>query len=76
MNLGDEKFQNLAGRIRQLRRFAHEYLSTTSILSILPTGIVPKDTDIIVQVLKVTEEGYKLSNGKEELLLAEVASFA
>lgn len=76
MDLGDEKYHNLSTRVRQLRKFAKEYLSTTSILRILPTGIVPKDLDIIVQVLKHTEDGYKLSNGKEEIFLRDITSFA
>ncbi len=76
MNLEDEKFQNLTAKIRSLRRFGKDYLSTTSILSILPTGIHTKDSDLIVQVNKRTEEGYRLTTGKEELYLNGVASFA
>ena len=66
----------MAARIRQLRRFGRDYLSATSILSILPTGIHTKDQDLLVQVTRRTEEGYRLSNGKEEFILNGVASFA
>jgi hypothetical protein len=76
MNLGEEKYGNLSSRIRELRKFAREYISTTSILSILPTGIVPKDTDLIVQVLKRTEDGFRLTNGREEIFLTNIPSFA
>lgn len=76
MNLEDEKYQNLPSRIRQVRKFGAEYLATTSILSILPTGIHTKDQDIIVKVVKTTEEGYRLSNGREELILNGIPSFA
>jgi hypothetical protein len=65
MDLGDEKYHNLTTRVRQLRKFAREYLSTTSILKILPTGIVSKDFDYIVQVVRRGGDGYRLSNGKE-----------
>jgi len=64
MNLREEKYQNLAHRIKTLRKWARGYLSTTSILSILPTGIVPKDTDLIVQVTRRNEEEIRLNNGK------------
>lgn len=76
MDLEDEKFGTLSSRLRQLRRFAKEYLSSTSILSILPTGIHTKDQDLIVQVTKNTEEGYRLSTGREELSLNGIVSFA
>ena len=76
MDLEDEKFQSLPSRLRQLRRFSKEYLSSTSILSILPTGIRTKDQDLIVQVVKRTEDGYRLSTGKEDLTLNGVVSFA
>lgn len=66
----------MTARIRQLRRFGRDYLSTTSILSILPTGIHTKDQDMLVQVTKRTEDGYRLSNGKEEFVLNGVVSFA
>ena len=59
-----------------MRKFAREYLASTSILSILPTGIVPKDTDLVVKVVKRSEDGFRLSNGREELLLGSIASFA
>lgn len=62
--------------MRQLHRFGREYLATTSVLTILPTGIVPKDLDLIVKVLRRSEEGLRLSTGKEELLLEGVVSFA
>ena len=76
MDLGDEKYHNLTTRIRHLRKFAREYLSTTSILRILPTGIVSKDFDYIVQVVKRSGDGYRLTNGREELLLGDIPSFA
>ena len=51
-NLGDqEKYPNLVERIDDLRSFARKYLAATSVISILPTGIVPKDEDLIVQVI-------------------------
>jgi hypothetical protein len=46
------------------------------VVTILPTGIVPKDSDIIVKVIKRTEEGYKLNNGREELFISNLATFA
>ena len=53
VNLGDdEKYPNLVERIDDLRSFGRKYLATTSVISILPTGIVPKDKDLIVQVIK------------------------
>jgi len=56
LNLQDEeKYPELSSRVRQLNKFAKEYLSVTSVVTILPTGIVPKDTDLIVKVLKRTE---------------------
>jgi len=64
INLGDEKYQNLTTRIRQLRKFGRDYLSTTSVLSILPTGIHTKDIDMTVKVAKRTEDGFRLTNGK------------
>jgi hypothetical protein len=76
MNLSEEKYAGVLSRVRQLQKFAREYLSTTSILSILPTGIVPKDTDLIVKVVKRSEEGFRLTNGREELLLGETVSLA
>ena len=76
MNLEDEKFQNLTSRIRSLRAFAREYLSATSILSILPIGISTKDVDIVVEVTRRSEDGYRLSNGKDELILNGVPSYA
>ena len=42
----------------------------------MPTGINTKDFDIIVEVTRRTEDGYKLNTGKEELILNGVASFA
>lgn len=51
-------------------------MSCTSILSILPTGIHIKDQDIIVRVVKITEDGYRVSNGREDLILNGVPSFA
>ena len=65
MNLEDEKYLNLTSRIRALRDFGREYLSSTSILSILPTGINTKDFDLIVEVTKRSEDGYRVNNGKE-----------
>lgn len=62
--------------MRQLNTFAREYLSITSLVSILPTGIVPKDVDLIVKVVKRTEEGLKLTNGRDEIFLPGLASFA
>lgn len=62
--------------MRQLNKFAREYLSITSVVTILPTGIVPKDADLIVKVVKRTEEGYKLSTGREDIFLPSVTSFA
>ena len=76
MNLEDEKFHNLSGRIRQLREFGKEYLTATSILSILPTGINTKDFDIIVEVTRRGEDGYRLNNGKEELSLNGISSYS
>lgn len=77
MNLHDEeKYPELFNRVRQLNKFAREYLSVTSVVSILPTGIMPKDADYIVKVLKRTEEGYKLTNGREDIFLPGVTSFA
>ena len=76
MNLEDEKYHNLTSRIRHLRTFGREYLSSTSILSILPTGINPKDFDIIVEVTRRTEDGYRVNNGRDELILNGVSSFA
>ena len=72
MNLEDEKFLNLTSRIRAVRAFGREYLSSTSILSILPTGINTKDFDLIVEVTRRSEDGYRVSNGKEELVLNTV----
>lgn len=77
LNLQDEdKYPDLLARVRQLNHFAHEYLGTTSVLTILPTGITPKDQDLIVKVVKRTEEGLRVSNGREELLLEGITSFA
>lgn len=45
-------------------------------VTILPTGIVPKDQDLIVRVVRRTEEGLRVSNGREELSLENVTSFA
>jgi hypothetical protein len=39
------------------------------VVTILPTGIVPKDRDLIVKVVKRTEEGLRLSTGREELVV-------
>ena len=72
MNLEDEKFLNLTSRIRAVRAFGREYLSSTSILSILPTGINTKDFDLIVEVTRRSEDGYRVSNGKEELVINTV----
>lgn len=77
MNLEDEKYHNLTARIRSLRAFGRDYLSYTSILSILPTGITTKDFDLIVEVTRRSEDGYRLSNGKEEFVLNSIIpSFA
>ncbi len=77
LNLGDEdKYPELSQRIRTLNQFGREYLSSTSVVTILPTGIVPKDSDIIVKVIKRTEEGYRLNNGREELFISNLATFA
>lgn len=77
LNLHDEeKYPELFNRVRQLNKFAHEYLSVTSVVSILPTGIVPKDADLIVKVVKRTEEGFRLSTGREDVFLPAVNSFA
>jgi hypothetical protein len=77
LNLHDEeKYPELSSRVRELIDFARGYLSTTSVVTILPTGIVPKDVDLIVKVLKHTEEGVRLTTGREELLLSGVTSFA
>lgn len=78
LNLQDEeKFPELFSRVRQLSRFAREYLATTSVVTILPTGIVPKDRDLIVKVVRRTEEGtLRVTTGREELALEGVASFA
>ena len=76
MNLEEEKFQNLTSRIRALRDFGREYLSATSVLSILPIGISTKDFDIVVEVTKRGEDGYKLNTGKEELNLSGISSYA
>jgi hypothetical protein len=76
MNLGDEdKYPELFTRVTQLSRFAHEYLATTSVVAILPTGIIPKDQDIIVNVVRRTEEGVRVQLGRDELQLDHVASF-
>ncbi len=76
MNLGDEdKYPEFSTRIHQLTRFARDYLATTSVISILPTGIVPKDQDIIVSVLRRTEEGVRVQSGRDELQLDNVATF-
>lgn len=70
MNLGDEdKYPELFTRVRQLSRFAREYLATTSVLTILPTGIKTKDEDVIVKVVKRTEEGVRLQSSRDELSL-------
>jgi hypothetical protein len=70
LNLQDEdKYPELQTRVRQLTHFAREYLATTSVVTILPTGIVPKDRDLIVKVVKRTEEGLRLSTGREELVV-------
>jgi hypothetical protein len=37
---------------------------------------VPKDTDLIVKVLRRSEDGFRLSSGREELQLGNIASFA
>lgn len=77
MNLSDEeKYPKLSWRVKELRHFSKEYLSTTSVISILPTGITPKDTDVIVQVTKKNEDGYRLSDGKNDLILGDIISFA
>lgn len=77
LNLQDEdKYPDLLSRVRQLSHFSHEYLSTTSVLTILPTGISPKDRDLIVRVVRRTEEGLRLSIGREEVVLDNIASFA
>jgi len=76
VNLEDEKYLNLTSRIRALRAFGREYLSSNSILSILPTGINTKDFDIIVEVIRSSEDGYRLNSGKDELVLNGIASYA
>lgn len=77
LNLGDEdKYPELSQRIRNVNQFGREYLSSTSVVTILPTGIVPKDSDIIVKVIKRTEEGYKLNNGREDLFMSSLSTFA
>jgi hypothetical protein len=77
-NLQDEdKFPDLFSRVRQLSRFTHEYLATTSVVTILPTGIIPKDQDLIVKVVRRTEDGgLRVTTGKEELAVEGVSSFA
>ena len=77
LNLGEEeKYPNLNARARDLRDFSREYLSNTSVITILPTGINPKDKDVIVQVIKKNEDGYRLNNGHREIVLANTVSFA
>jgi hypothetical protein len=76
IDLHDEKFENLLERVGELRKFAREYLTKTSILSILPAGVTTKDSDLIVRVIKKSEGGFLLENSKHEIILNDITSFA
>jgi hypothetical protein len=56
----------LLHNVKELKKFGRKFFEANSILSSLPPGVVPKDKDIIVQIIKKNEYGVlKLRNGKD-----------
>ena len=77
VNLSDEeKYPGLVERIDELRSFGRKYLAATSLISVLPTGINLKDKDYIVQVVKRSEDGFKIKTHDRELFVENIVSFA
>jgi hypothetical protein len=43
--------------VRELREFGRRFLEKSSIVTSTPAGVTPKDSDLIVQVVRKNEQG-------------------
>lgn len=76
MNLNDDKYNAMRDTVKDLRQFSRRFLEKNSVILAVPAGVQPKDTDMIVQVLRKNEHGVmRVRNVKNEFLVRNCPSF-
>lgn len=55
--LSEEKYNSMFEPVRELREFGRRFLEKNSIVTSVPAGVTPKDSDMIVQVVRKNEQG-------------------
>jgi hypothetical protein len=66
INLKDQKYESMKEKVQELREYGRFFLQKSSILMPVPAGTNPKDQDMIVQVVRKSEQGViKVADGKK-----------
>lgn len=76
MNLNEEKYNAMRDSVKDLREFSRRFLEKNSVILAVPAGVQPKDSDMIVQVLRKNEHGVmRVRNTQKEFLVRNCPSF-
>lgn len=76
MDLNDEKYNAMRETVKDLRDFSRRFLEKNSVILAVPAGVQPKDSDMVVQVIRKNEHGVmRVRNSQKEFLVRNCPSF-